>query len=306
MSANADNNSPADVDVMIEDALAYAGEMAALRAQRRSRFENVTPNPRKCIVAWIDILGFREQIRNAKTTEEFQTIYQRMLRVHAEFDKASASVEPDQEQMNTGEGKTIIALSDGLVIAQDLEDDRPLAEVTSHFDQLLGFLEDLRLAQACCAHAGNFVRGGVAIGLFWFGDDVLLSPGLVAAYEIETFKSKNPAVVLERSIVEELKAGMLDAGYFENSRVLDDLWIDCDWMVGEDQDKYVMLNFMPSFHEEEDPVPFLKRFITRAREAREAAIDKAKPKYDWLLAHARAFVANDLTDFEEEIFDSIS
>lgn len=306
MSADSDSNSSNRMDEILNGALDYADQMAAQRQERRSRFAGVVPTPRKCIVAWIDILGFREQIRNAQTPEEFQAIYRRMQKVHAEFEKGSASDEPDQEERNRDLGKRIVALSDGLVIAQDLEEDRPTAEFISDFDQILGFLEELRLAQACCAHAGNFVRGGVAIGLFWFGDDILLSPGLVAAYEIESSKSRNPVIVVERSIVEALEAGKLDAGYFEDTTVLDGLWNACDWMSPEDRAKYVMLDYMPVFHQEADPVPFLKRFIERASKARESAIEKAKPKYDWLIAHARAFVASNFPESEPEIFDTTS
>lgn len=302
MSSIPENVEAAETDRMLEEAIAYADEMAALRAQRRERFEGVTPIPRRCIVAWIDILGFREQIRSASTPEEFQAIYRRMLSVHAEFEKGTATAEPDQDERNHESGKRIVALSDGLVIAQDLEEDRPLAEVVSHFDELLGFLEQLRSAQACCAHAGNFVRGGVAIGYFWFDDDILLSPGLVSAYEIETHKACKPVIVLDRSIAAELEAWKLDAGYDRDNPVLDDLFAECDWMPEADKANYLMLNFMPTFHEERDPAPFLKRFIQRATSAREAAIDKAKPKYDWLIDHARQFVRNELPNLEAEIF----
>jgi hypothetical protein len=302
MSTKPNSIDGGEIDQMLKEATDYADSMAEQRTRRRERFEGVKPIPRRCIVAWVDILGFREQIRNAATPEEFQAIHRRMRSVHAEFEKGSASVEPDQEERNQESGKRIIALSDGLVIAQDLEDDRPLADVTSHFDEVFGFLEQLRCAQAYCAHAGNFIRGGVAIGYFWFDDDILLSPGLVSAYELETHKASNPVIVLDRSIAEELIAGKVDAGYDEDSPVLEDLFTECDWMTEGDKSKYLMLNFMPTFLEDRDPTPFLKRFVHRARSAREAAIDKAKPKYDWLLEHARQFVASELPALETEVF----
>lgn len=303
MSPNSGIVDSAEIDRMLDRAKAYASEMAALRAQRMERFKGITPIPRRCIVAWIDILGFKEQIRNACTPEEFQAIYQRMLGVHAAFEKGSASVEPDQEERNNQTGKWIIALSDGLVIAQDLEDDRPLADIISHFDQVYGFLEQLRCAQAYCAHAGNFVRGGVAIGYFWYDDDILLSPGLVGAYELETHKACNPVIVLDRSIAEVLEAGKVAAGYDQDESMVDDLFAECDWMSDTDKVKYLMLNFMPTFLEDEDPAPFLTRFIQRVRSAREAAIDKAKPKYDWLLEHARQFVTKELPTLEADVFN---
>lgn len=92
-------------------------ENAARRAQRRKelREKNIAADER--IVAWIDILGFSHDIQEARTETQFRTVYHKMLFVHEMFDSPSASDEPEErERINKEYGRTVLALSDGLVV----------------------------------------------------------------------------------------------------------------------------------------------------------------------------------------------
>lgn len=302
MTSNPSDDSLLQASDISAEALVSTRAIAAERTARRGMFEAVIPEPRRYIVAWIDILGFKEQIRDARTTEEFQAVFRRLRMVHDEFDHASGSTEPGQEERNTQLGRRIIALSDGLVIVQNLEEDSPLSEMLSFSDQVGYFLGFIQLAHARCAASGIFLRGGISVGDFWFEHDVLLSPALVRAYEIETRLARYPVILLERSLADEVEARKTESGYEEDSDEYSRYFEECDWLVEADRENHVMLEFMSVFVDDEDPVLFLRRFIERAREARETAIVGARPKYDWLIAHARAFVASDFPDSETVIF----
>ena len=304
-----DNNPPSSLpEGSTEDILArvkgFASQRAAGRAERRERFAQVKPKPQLSVVAWVDLLGFREQICKADTPEKFQAAYRRMRDVHQEFDKETASVESDQGELNKSLGKCIVALSDGLVIALNLENDSPASEVSSHYEQVGSFLEALRLAQARCASVGNLVRGGVALGYFWFQDDILLSPALVSAYEMESKKhlAKNPVIILSRELADKLRAMKTSEGYSDDFDPMDDLFRDCEWMDEPARSEHVMLNFMPIFLDDDDPTPFLRSYHQRLINARAAAPDPAKAKYDWLIKYAREFVSSELPALEETIF----
>ncbi len=259
------------------------------------------PEPQLSIVAWVDLLGFSEQIRNAHTPEKFQAAYRRMWNVHQEFDKETASVESDQGELNESLGKRIVALSDGLVIALNLENNSPASEVSSYYERVGSFLEALRLAQARCASVGNLVRGGIAVGYFWFEDDILLSPALAEAYKMESKIAKNPVIILSRELADKLRAMKTSEGYSDDFDPMDNLFRDCDWMEESARSEHVMLNFMPIFLDDDDPTPFLRSYYQRLLGERDTA-GEAKPKYDWLIKYAREFVSSHLPELEETIF----
>lgn len=279
---------------------------ARARATRRAKFTRKRPIPNFCLVVWVDLLGFREQISEADTPEKFLKAYRRIRKLHEEFDKETASAEPDQKELNLAHGKRIVALSDGLVIALNLENDVPVAAVSSLHERIGFFLESLRLAQARLAYAGDYLRGGIAMGYFWFDDDILLSPGLVEAYQMESKKAKNPAIIIPRELADAVQRWVVGEGYSEGSEPMRDLFRSCEWMSEDDYDSYVMLNFMPMFLDDDDPVRRLKKYVFRLREAHLLAPDKAKSKYDWLLQYAREFARVNLPGHIGEIFGSSS
>ena len=295
MSQNPKNNDtptpptpPArSLEEIMAEVKASVALKAAAREAKKAELNQVRAEPKWHIVAWVDLLGFREQVRRADTPEKFQAVYRRMREVHEEFQKDTATIEPDQAELNAGMGKTIVALSDGLVIALNLEDDVPVAGVSSLYERIGSFLESLRLAQARCASVGNLVRGGVALGYFWFQDDIMLSPALVEAYELETTLACNPVIILKRELAEGVRNLVEGEGWEKGYDPLADLFRNCDWMDETARSEHVMLNFMPMFNEDEDPQPFLKSYHKHLIEGR-----------------AAAFVAAELPSLEETIFGS--
>ena len=300
-----DPSEPRTMEAILASANAFAVQRAAQREERRTAFQNMMPEPKRCIVAWVDLLGFRAQICDADTPEKFQAAYRRMREVHEEFGKETATLDPDQAELNVGMGKRVIALSDGLVIALNLEDDNPMAEVAHRYDQIGAFLEDLRFAQARCASAGNFVRGGVADGYFWFEGDILLSPALVTAYEMESSDTlaQNPVIILQRDLSERIRALRDEVGYSEDSDPMRNLFRDCEWMAEPQRSQHVMLNFMPVFDYDGNATPFLTRYHQTLLAKREAAPSpRARAKYDWLIQYAREFVQAEYPQNESMIF----
>lgn len=283
---------PSAPEDLMANALAAAAAKAAVRAERQAHFASVQPAPTTCIVAWVDLLGFREQIYKADTPAAFQSAYRRLRDVQEEFNKETASIDPDQGDLNANSGIRVFALSDGLVITLDLQTDCPAAEVSSSYDRVGLFLESLRLAQARCAAVGNLVRGGVAVGYFWFQNDILLSPALAQAYHMECKVAKAPVIVLHREFANKLRSMKADEGYRDDIDPMRDLFRDCEWMNQTERSQYVMLDFMPMFLDNDDPARYLKNYIGHLIDWKQDAPERAHIKYDWLIQYAKEFYIN--------------
>lgn len=223
----------------IEEILKISEASSKLRQQRRKDFTNKTPQPDLCLVAWVDILGFKDLLRNAKSPEEFKSVYDKVRKVHEEFAKESASDDPEfQEKENRTYGRRVISLSDGLVVVQSMDAEARKALDVYGFVQC--FFDDLRMAQAQCAYEGIFLRGGIDCGYFWFDDDILLSPALVEAYLIEDKIAKNPAILMKTELVNEIaKIPNKPAGCDGRELVR-----ECEWLKEEHKGKYLMLDYM--------------------------------------------------------------
>lgn len=271
----------------IAAALRGAVDTGATRAARRQRFEQNIPAPRRSIVAWVDILGFKDQIGATDTREAYQIAYRQLRSVQEEFAHATASAEPDQASINEGMGKRIIALSDGLVIALDIEGDCAAMDVLGYFERVRLFLNELLIAQAHCAYRGILIRGGIAEGDFWFEDDILVSPPLVKAYEMETKVAKNPVIILPRSLATRLRLMEAEERDMSDPYPVSQMFRDCEWLSGLERCDYVMLHYMPVLLDEDDPAATLQRFHKTLNRAREAAPECASAKFDWLLKYAK-------------------
>lgn len=164
------------------------------------KLEKATPDltPRPFLVAYIDILGFGREIESATTKDDLERAYKKVRLVQKEFQIESAAEDADEQRdLNTMYGRRVLALSDAIVVA--ITPNAPVRFAMDHYD-LLGFaMYEIILAQTRCVGHGIFLRGGISHGSFFFEDDVLLSPALVRAYEIESRYADYPVIVVPKS-----------------------------------------------------------------------------------------------------------
>lgn len=188
----------------VQSATRRAEESAKKRAQRRKELFDKPIKAKVCVVAWVDLLGFSQQMQHVKTDNDLRAAYRKMLFVHEQFDKVSASDDPEtQTEINKNYGRTILALSDGVLIAA--ESSAAALVATTPYDLLMSLVGEIIRAQAHCALEGIFLRGGVSIGQFYFEDDILLSSGLIRAYKLETERACYPVILITPKVVSELR-----------------------------------------------------------------------------------------------------
>lgn len=169
--------------------------------------------PQTCVVAFIDILGFGHEIERAQSKEDLERLHAKVLLVQAAFQKESAAEDPqEQQEFNRQYGRRVIALSDAVVVV--FSPTSEASEVMGEYDRLGFVISDLLDAQArCVIDHGIFVRGGVSHGPFFFEEDVLLSPALARAYELESKHADHPVIVISESTRKEI-LGVPKQGYY--------------------------------------------------------------------------------------------
>ena len=179
-------------------------EEAAKRAQRRKELREKDISADTRIVAWIDILGFSQQLQRARTEAQYRSVYHKMLFVHEMFEAPTASDEPEETaRINKEYGRTLLALSDGLVITASANAEA--RAVMTIYDVLMSFIGDIVMAQANCAMNGIFLRGGISIGPFYYDNNILLSSALVKAYKLETERASFPVIIVRQDHIAALR-----------------------------------------------------------------------------------------------------
>lgn len=179
-------------------------EEADKRVKRRKELREKDISAEIRIVAWIDILGFSQQLQQARTEAQYRSVYHKLLLVHEMFDAPSASDQPDVIAKNNDDyGRSVMALSDGSVVTAS--PNAKARTVMTSYDLLMSFIGDIVMAQANCALNGVFLRGGISIGPFYCENNILLSRALIDAYKMETERAYYPVILISPNHVAALR-----------------------------------------------------------------------------------------------------
>lgn len=144
---------------------------------------------KKYIVAYLDILGATNRIRENKTAQDaslnlLYNLYKQIQNLASENGiKKFADIE-------------FKIFSDNIIIAKKVSDD-----INNDVLSLLGCVSNF-LCSSVGDSVGWLVRGGVTIGDFYIDDMVVWGSALVRAYELEDKIAVYPRVVLDDNVVE--------------------------------------------------------------------------------------------------------
>jgi hypothetical protein len=145
------------------------------------------------LVAFVDLLGFSNEVKNIKDNHDFQEVLQKIKYVHDIFGK-NLKDKYDIEERELSE-RYVLSLSDSVIIATALNS--RISETMGVFDNWCYDVHTIGINQAICAANGIFLRGGISKGQFYFENDILISQAMITAYETEKNVSTYPIICLD-------------------------------------------------------------------------------------------------------------
>jgi hypothetical protein len=161
---------------------------------------------RKSVVAFVDILGYREMaISAARDNQEREVLAQ----LHTALSAGRKWLDPDAELPALPKDIYVIkAFTDNIVIAWPINDDAE-TELGSSFSSLAWFQLEM-------VNAGFFVRGAISIGNIFVDDIAVFGGALNEAYEGETRLARDPRIVLTPSAATAVQKHL---GYYRMSEL---------------------------------------------------------------------------------------
>ncbi|UPG92853.1 hypothetical protein [Luteibacter aegosomatissinici] len=144
---------------------------------------DVAANSSFGVCAFVDLLGFAEEVRNVSSFDDLKRSRDRIHRVRERFD-----FNPDDEtvlEVQEMYQKRVLAFSDSVIAYFPLRS--RAIEIQGDFDPVFSELVGFAEAQgAGVVFNGDFIRGGVELG-WWFEEGAtLISDALVEAHGLET------------------------------------------------------------------------------------------------------------------------
>ena len=258
------------------------------------------------MVAFIDVLGFKEKVLSVSSKEDLMTVYSEMSRVHRFFE-----IDPESSQMRDAYkaiSKRVKTLSDAVVISIDFNS--PVARISGILDTLAAELSLIALSQGESVTNGIFLRGGVAMGYYFGQKDILISDAMVRAYISES-QACYPVIAIDERFYHQFINDPGNSAYVEEiapRNVLFDsltnpsgeiinfidylnLCIDAcnDWYCKKDLDAYIVeqddekkMNIMAESYQKNQLC-----FVDAHAEAIKVQLAKnyprsVKAKYEWL------------------------
>ena len=146
-----------------------------------------SPVLRHSIVAFVDILGYKELSREKSSSLRF------LVEIREAFRNAFRSLDPHTDEPPDSQrcwmAKTF---TDNIVVGFPITFDDGAYE----FFMVLSHLAELQLQMAV---SGFFVRGAVSVGDIYMDEQIVFGPALIEAHDAEEKRARDPRIVLASS-----------------------------------------------------------------------------------------------------------
>lgn len=142
------------------------------------------------IVAFIDILGFKELVKQTVNDREPELGKQKLDSLYNVVEYVTDFMNLSREEIGfEGDTKTTL-FSDSIVISID--------RANSH--GILTIFATLKKLQIHLIKDGILLRGGIVYGKLIHKDDILIGPALIAAYNLESSAALYPRIVIDPKV----------------------------------------------------------------------------------------------------------
>lgn len=253
------------------------------------------PKYRPSLVTFLDILGFRETVRN-RTCQEVGAILDQVER----FTDGRAGIIDDEKLDEDELLPKVVAFSDSIVRVRPIDTDW-------HYGALWNELLSLVHVQGELIQFGIILRGGIALGETFISGGRVFGPGMVAAYEMESVYAKYPRIVISPHLLLAHRAdprlrGPGNPADFEEEEILK--------LVRQSDDGLWFVDYLRGIEEELDDVATYqdvlaghKKLILESVKGKPtAALDAIVSKHLWLARYHN----NVVSELEPEWFKRYS
>ncbi|MGZ8932948.1 MAG: hypothetical protein ACXW06_06690 [Halobacteriota archaeon] len=172
---------------------------------------------RKSIIAFIDILGFKELVRNAKKEGKSQEVFLNFHQALSTWFNRIDSLHNTIFEMPFIGGKKdkykIRIFTDCILIGCPISKSGRSYNFIEGCDEFFEMLSTLYLLQAEMVNEGYFVPGTIAVDELYMDDVIIYGNGAIEAYEAETEQAKYPRIILiksSKSVLAEINKGFED------------------------------------------------------------------------------------------------
>lgn len=227
---------------------------------------------RNSVVAFIDILGFKERVRDAKnngTSQELLAEFQDAIKVALFSLKDHFS----EDFYNLSDGSSEIKdshkfriFSDCILIGCPISDTGHPATFIKGRHEFFTVLHTLYLLQTQLVNRGFFVRGAIAADELYMDDVTIYGIGLIDAYEAELKQAKYPRIILTESA--EAMFREIDKGFQSqnHNNYLSHNYLSHNYLsryLNRDCDGLFFLNYLESINIAD--YPFLEELETHKK-----------------------------------------
>lgn len=133
---------------------------------------------KKCLVAFVDILGVSAKIKN-NATEAIQDVWAFCHRILKATYKTKLKIK---------------IFSDNIFLCEEIDEQNPVEAINDIFSALN------EIETTMINLNNSFVRGAVAVGMVHFEDNFVLGEALLKVYELESKVAIYPRIVIDESV----------------------------------------------------------------------------------------------------------
>ncbi len=164
------------------------------------------PELHRSIIAFVDILGFKERVKDAKKKSESQKVFSDFHRVLSTwYEQHVDLLELRSRTTFIGSKKykyKIRIFTDCILIGCPIRKNGRKHNFIEGCDEFLDILSTLYLFQLDMVNQGYFVRGAIAVDELYMDDVIIYGNGVTEAYDAESKQAKYPRIILTKSAEE--------------------------------------------------------------------------------------------------------
>jgi len=212
---------------------------------------------RNSVVAFIDILGFKELVRDAKGKGNSQKLFaefQDVLNVALfslkdHFSEVWYRLSGSSSEIK--DSHKFRVFTDCILIGCPISNTGHPDTFIQGRDEFYTVLNTLYLLQSQLVNRGFFVRGAIAVDEFYMDDVTIYGVGLIDAYEAESKQAKYPRIILTKSA--EAMFMEIDKGFQAQKR---DNYLSHNYLkryLYRDSDGLLFLNYLESINIADEP-----------------------------------------------------